>query len=144
MRGYIASPAMANASLDKNSRPTTTITVVGPKGEKTLTVIIDTGFDGFLSVPSSLLLEVGLPGSITVTGTAVLADNRSISVQLCLATIRLDREEQAGMCIIASPTGDAFVGISFLLAFHKKLIVDVTNGRTDLAPSDYIRSEETA
>ena len=135
---------MANASLDKNSRPTTTIIVVGPKGEKTLTAIIDTGFDGFLSVPSSELQEVRLPGHITVTGTAVLADNRSISVRLCLATIRLDRDEQVGMCIIASPTGDAFVGMTCLLAFHKRLMVDVTNGHADLAPSDYIRSEETA
>jgi len=136
---------MANASLDKNCRPTTTIIVVGPKGEKTITAIIDTGFDGFLSVPSSDLHEVGLPDNITVTGTAVLADNRSIAVQLCLATIRLDREEQVGMCIIASPTGDAFVGMTFLLAFHKKLIVDVTNNRADLAPSDYMRqSKETA
>jgi predicted aspartyl protease len=136
---------MANASLDKNGRPTTTIIVVGPKGEKTLPAIVDTGFDGFLSVPSSDLQEVGLPGGITVTGTAVLADNRSISVQLCLVTIRLDREEQVGMCIISSPTGDTFVGMSFLLAFHKKLIVDVTNGRADLAPSDYMtRRQESA
>jgi len=136
---------MANASLDKNSRPITTIIVVGPKGEKTLTAIIDTGFDGFLSVPSTELQEVGLPGDITITGTAVLADNRAISVQLCLATIRLDREEQVGMCIISSPIGDAFVGMNFLLAFHKKLIVDATNGYADLVRSDYMtRSEETA
>jgi predicted aspartyl protease len=128
---------MANASLDKNSRPTTTITVVGPKGERNLTAIIDTGFDGFLSIPSDELQKVGLPGSITVTGTAVLADNRSIPVRLCLTPVRLDREEQVGMCIIASPTGDAFVGMSFLLAFHKKLIVDVTNDFADLAVSDY-------
>ncbi|MBV8051092.1 MAG: hypothetical protein JOZ80_07885 [Acidobacteriaceae bacterium] len=136
---------MANASLDKNGRPTTTITVVGPKGEKKITAIVDTGFDGFLSVCSSDLQEVGLPGNLTVTGTAVLADNRSISVQLCLATIRLDREEQAGMCIIASPNGEAFVGMAFLLAFHRKLIVDATNGRADLPLSDYMtRSQETA
>jgi predicted aspartyl protease len=136
---------MANASLDKNYRPTSNITVVGPKGQKRLTAIIDTGFDGFLSVPSSELAEIGLPGGITVTGTAVLADNRSISVRLCLATIRLDAEEQVGMCIIASPSGEAFVGMGFLLAFHKKLIVDVTNNHADLPASDYMTpSQQTA
>ena len=73
-----------------------------------------------------------------MTGTAVLADNRSIPVRLCLATIRFDREEQVGMCIISSPHGDAFVGMSFLQAFHKKLIVDVTNNLAELVTSDYL------
>ncbi len=136
---------MANASLDKNSRPTTTITVVGPKGEKSLTAIIDTGFDGFLSLPSDVLHNLGLPGSLTVTGTAVLADNRSIPVRLCLTTVRLDREEQVGMCIIAPPGGEAFIGMSFLLAFHKKLILDVTNDFADLVTSDYLsQGQQTA
>lgn len=129
---------MANASLDKNCRPTTTITVVGPKAEKTLTAIIDTGFDGFLSVPADVLQGIGLPDGPIITGKAVLADNRSIAVRLCLATIRLEGEEQVGMCIIASPSGDAFVGMTFLLAFHKKLVVDVTNACADLPPSDYL------
>jgi len=136
---------MGNASLDKNSRPTTTITLVGPKGERNLTAIIDTGFDGFLSVPSDELQKVGLPGRLTVTGSAVLADNRSIPVRLCLTTTRLDREEQAGMCIIAPPSGDAFVGMTFLLAFHRKLIVDVTNDVVELVRSEYMtQSKGTA
>lgn len=134
---------MANAWLD-NGRPTATITLVGPSGEKTLPAIIDTGFDGFLSVPSKDLEEVGLPGSVTVTGTAVLADNRSIPVRLCLSTIRFDGEEQVGMCIIASPHGDAFLGMNFLLAFHRKLVVDATNGCADLPASDFMANKESA
>ena len=128
---------MANAWLDKGSRPTTTIILIGPKGQKAIPVIIDTGFDGFLSAPSNELHAVGLPDNIKVTGTAVLADNRSISVQLCLSTVRFNREEQVGMCIIASRSGDAFVGTAFLSAFHKKLVVDVTNSYADLLESDY-------
>ncbi|HEX8817278.1 MAG TPA: hypothetical protein VF753_17420 [Terriglobales bacterium] len=134
---------MANAWLD-NGRPAATITLVGPKGEKTLTAIVDTGFDGFLSAPSKDLEEVGLPGSLTVTGTAVLADNRSIPVRLCLSTVRFDGEEQVGMCIIASPSGDAFLGMNFLLAFHRKLVVDVTNAYADLTLSDHLERKETA
>jgi clan AA aspartic protease len=135
---------MANAWLD-NGRPSTTITLVGPEGEKTIPAIIDTGFDGFLSLPSKELEEVGLPGSVTVTGTAVLADNRSISVRLCLCTVRFDGEEQVGMCIIASPHGDAFLGMNFLAAFHRKLVVDVTNGYAELAVSEYMgESRESA
>jgi predicted aspartyl protease len=129
---------MANAWLDKTSRPVTTIAVVGPKGEKVITAIVDTGFDGFLSAPSNELHEIGLPDSTVVTSTAVLADNRTISVRLCLATIRMDGGEQFGLSIIAPSKSEAVVGMRFLLAFHKKLIVDVTNGYVELAASDYL------
>lgn len=136
---------MANAWLDKTSRPVTTITVAGPKGDKNLTAIVDTGFDGFLSVPSNDLHEIGLPDSTVITSTAVLADSRAIPVRLCLATIRMDGEEQVGMSIIAPPKGEAFVGTGFLLAFHRKLILDITNNYAELAMSDYLsRKKETA
>jgi predicted aspartyl protease len=136
---------MANAWIDKTGRPVTTITVVGPKGEKKLTAIVDTGFDGFLSAPSNDLHEIGLPDSTVITSTAVLADSRAIAVRLCLATIRMEGEEQVGMSIIAPPKGDAFVGTGFLLAFHRKLIVDVTNNYAELAASDYLsHKKETA
>jgi hypothetical protein len=54
----------------------------------------------------------------------------------------MDGEEQVGMCIIAPPKSDAIVGTGFLLAFHKKLIVDVTNGYAELAISGYISNDE--
>lgn len=49
------------------------------------------------------------------------------------------------MSIIAPPKGDAFIGTGFLLAFHRKLIVDVTNNYAELVMSDYLsHNKETA
>src|SRR2546423_731452 len=103
---------MANVSLDNRCRPTVDITIVGPKGEMILTAVIDTGFDGFLSAPSNNLDGVGFPNpnDAKATGTFTLADNSQISVELCAVTVRIDGEEQMGMCVVASPDSEPLFG----------------------------------
>lgn len=128
---------MASVSLDDLNRPTVEVTVIGPKGEKAVTAVIDTGFSGFLSVPSDVLQTIGLPqkGQHPITGRAVLADNQKVDLQLCLGAVRIDQETMVDAFVIAPEKAEVLLGMGFLLAFRKTLVVDVIDMRVELNPT---------
>ena len=132
---------MANVSLDVRCRPTVEITIIGPRGETTLTAVIDTGFDGFLSVPSRELNLIGLPDPAApkVTTKFSLADNSSVIAELCQITARLDGEEEFGLCVIAPQDGEALLGVMALMNFKKRLTLDIINDEVSLVPTAYDR-----
>src|SRR5689334_2035493 len=127
---------MAKVSLDNRCRPVADIAVIGPKGEKTVSAIIDTGFDGFLSLPSDILDEIGLgaPGT-RATAKATLANDETVPVEVCLGSARIDDEGDVGLFMIAPPNGDVLLGIQFLFAFKRRLIFDVINDTAELVPT---------
>ena len=48
------------------------VIVRGPKGEREIEAVVDTGFDGSLTLPSDWVEELGLP--FLIRGTALLGD----------------------------------------------------------------------
>lgn|SRR3982751_6879156 len=52
------------------------LTVRGPKGEREVEAVVDTGFDGALTLPSYLVAELGLPFGIE--GRSLLGDGTTV------------------------------------------------------------------
>src|SRR5579862_565197 len=117
---------MANPYFDPDGRPTVDIEVSNPIGWKAkVTALIDTGFDGFLSLPIVEAFAIGLllRGMIPVT----LADGSTQDNLYCLGTINFDSEQQDGTILIEWQ-GSALVGMDFIRSFSRQLVVDPTNG----------------
>ena len=67
------------------------LTVRGPAGqEREIEAIIDTGFDGSLSLPSSIVVQLGLPWR--QRGRALLADGSESVFDIYEATVDWDGE----------------------------------------------------
>ncbi|MDE2803192.1 MAG: clan AA aspartic protease [Chloroflexota bacterium] len=65
------------------------LTVQGPAGQtREVESVIDTGFTGFLSLPSALVTELGLP--FLTTESAFLADGSLVSFSVHDATVFWD------------------------------------------------------
>lgn len=48
------------AYFDKSNHPTAKLIVSGSKQKRIITAILDTGFDGYLSLPITIAIELGL------------------------------------------------------------------------------------
>jgi len=59
-----------------------------------------------------------------------------------MATVRLDDDEQMGLCAIAPADGETLVGITALLSFKKRLVVDVTNDSVELLATTYAQVKQ--
>jgi clan AA aspartic protease len=69
------------------------LTVRGPAGqERRLEAVIDTGFDGWLSLPPTLIARLGLPWRRR--GRALLADGNEIVFDIYEATVVWDRRRR--------------------------------------------------
>jgi len=69
------------------------LTVRGPAGqEQEIEAIIDTGFDGSLSLPSSIVVQLGLPWR--QRGRALLADGSESVFDIYEATVDWDGESR--------------------------------------------------
>ena len=75
-------------SLNAEGEPTLPVRVEGPAGTRDVDAIVDTGFNGELTLPREQIEALGLPEA-TVT-TVTLADGRIREVQMYLAEARLD------------------------------------------------------
>ena len=76
---------MANGWIDKNLEARLELMVCGPDERKAVEFLIDTGFNGYLAVPISLVRELNLPLGVVQSG--VTADGRAgyfdtVSLQL--------------------------------------------------------------
>ncbi|MGH9836269.1 MAG: clan AA aspartic protease [Blastocatellia bacterium] len=70
------------------------LTAHGPQGQtRTLEAVIDTGYSGFLTLPSAVIAALGL--SHIATGHLTLADGGEIVSDLYLATVVWDGQERA-------------------------------------------------
>ncbi|MDS1347555.1 clan AA aspartic protease [Planktothrix agardhii] len=95
--------------------------------------VVDTGFEGFLTLPSSAIAKLGLPyiGEIN----ANLADNSNVATNVYLATILWDGVEKdvAVLGMVHRP----LIGTALLEDYH--LSIDFCDGGTVLV-DDILRS----
>jgi clan AA aspartic protease len=81
---------VVNAHLEATVR----LTVRGPSGQvRRVTAIVDTGFDGWLSLPSALIADLGLPWQRRAS--AILADGSETIVDIHGGTVVWDRRQRA-------------------------------------------------
>ena len=99
------------------------LTVEGPEGRRrSIEAVVDTGYNGFLTLPPALVAELDLP--FVTSGEATLADGSAISFDIYLVAVEWDGQPRQIEADVAETT--PLVGMR-LLAGHD-LLVEVENG----------------
>jgi predicted aspartyl protease len=83
--------------------------------------IIDTGFNGFISMPSELALGVGLAANITTTVTH--ADGNDYAGKSGVAWAAFSDQERCEVVIVYDASADVLLGMKFLEVFRLGLII---------------------
>ncbi len=102
-------------------------------GTREIECVVDTGFEGFLTLPSSAIAKLGLPyiGEIN----ANLADNSNVATNVYLATILWDGVEKD--VAVLGMGHRPLIGTALLEDYH--LSIDFCDGGTVLV-DDIVRS----
>ena len=102
---------MIEGRINDRYEPIITITVTTPEGaSREVEAVVDTGFNGFLSLPAELVEELGLP--FLYSSRAFLADDRQVTLQTHQATINWDGQSRT---VRASASGTtALVGMRLM------------------------------
>lgn len=91
--------------------------VPGPK----FTGIIDTGFTGFLQIPLHEAFALGLP--LEGTTAVTLADSSECVLLAARASVTFIGEPLYGVVLLSPGTSDILMGMEFLRAFGKSLMI---------------------
>ena len=86
--------------------------------------LIDTGFTGFLSLPLSIITDLGLPWQFRDLGT--LGDGSEVIFEMYKATVIWDGQTQ--VIDVAASEADPLVGMSLLYGF--KVQIEAVEGGT--------------
>lgn len=95
----------------------------GPKGKQEIEAIIDTGFNGSLTLPSSLIASLGL--RFDTRGRAILADGSEIFFNNYEATVIW--EDKPYRVAVAEADSEPLVGMKLLNGYELTIQV-VENG----------------
>jgi clan AA aspartic protease len=104
---------MTSGFLNADGAPALSLEVRGPDGEKSVDPVIDTGFNGALTLPPDWIDSLGLPKS--GEERANLADGRVIVVPLYVGYVILD--DQAYEVDIAKAQTDPLAGTALFWGF---------------------------
>ena len=84
---------MIEGVVSATYEPIVALVVQGPSGHTRETeAVVDTGYNGFLTLPAGLVTELGLP--LASTGWAVLADGSEISFDVHYGTLLWDGDQR--------------------------------------------------
>jgi predicted aspartyl protease len=110
--------------FDSSGSPIIAIKVAGPSGAKHYKAVIDTGFTGFVELPISEMIELGLKsyGAANV----MLGDGSVITNLLSSSDVHLGNQIQNGTILLAEGSAGVLVGLAFLREFKKSLILTTT------------------
>ena len=112
---------LALGGFDRSGSPTIQIRVTGDLGYRDYNAVIDTGFSGFVALPTLEMVPLGLAtgGATTVMlGNGMVIDNLVAS-----ASVTLGRQTVVGALLLDDISNEALVGMEFLREFRLALIV---------------------
>lgn len=98
------------------------VRVRGPMGEREIEAVLDTGFDGWLSLPAFVVREIGLEW--LRSGRAQLADGTEVDVDIHEAEVFWHE----GWRLIAADVADTDPLIGMRLLRGSEVCLDVTEG----------------
>ena len=114
---------MIEGVVNADYEPVITLTVQGPSGRtQNIDAVIDTGFNGFLTLPTTLVAELGLP--YVSIGRATLADGSEISYDVHDVTVLWDGQPRD----IETAAADATPLVGMRMLDHHNLSIDVRSG----------------
>ncbi|MDE2893671.1 MAG: clan AA aspartic protease [Chloroflexota bacterium] len=80
---------MITGVVNEQLEAVVSLEIRGPQGDaRVINAVVDTGYNGYLSVPPRLVAELGLPYS--TTNDATLADGRVVQFRIYYATVVWD------------------------------------------------------
>lgn len=118
-----------NGIVNSALEATVTITVIGPSRRMEITAIIDTGYNGSLSLPVSVVKALGLP--LLISRPVRLGDDSLKLLSFYEATTIWDEEpyDVQALCV----DGDPLIGTELIRAF--RMAADfVPGGDVEIAP----------
>jgi clan AA aspartic protease len=98
--------------VDEYGRSWIEITVIGRRQQITVDAFVDTGFDGWICLPTSIAIQLGL--ELRSVQEMELADG-TVKDQLIFAGEVIFGDKQEEVEIILTDSEDAFVGTGLLL-----------------------------
>ena len=114
---------MLSGTVTSNKEAAIRVWLSGPNGQpETVDAIIDTGFNGFLTLPKQLITSLMLP--FVGTTRAALGDGKDVPMDVFEATVRWDEQERNVLILAAE--GVVLVGMSMLSGY--RVTIDVEEG----------------
>lgn len=114
--------------IDPSGSPRIRISVYGINQgfAREFDALVDTGFSGFLSMHMVQAFPLGLVLSGTTKIT--LADGSQVTNLTTVGVISIGGEQQSGIILLENNPCDILVGMDFLRAFHRVLLVHAVHG----------------
>ncbi|HET6402203.1 MAG TPA: retroviral-like aspartic protease family protein [Candidatus Kapabacteria bacterium] len=109
-----------HGSLLEDGTPVLSITIFGPHTSKEFNAIIDTGFNGFLSIPQKDADALGIIPQITER--VFFADNNSHIRWTSIATITVGSEQRKGVVYLEPASEEVLLGVEFLRRFNRMML----------------------
>lgn len=106
---------MIEGTIHRSGTPTVSIRIMGKGSEQTVEGILDTGFDGFLCLPISLAVSLGLE-LIDVTRTE-LADGTILEDELVFAGQAQWDGQIMDVDVLLTRSEDVLIGTAFLRGY---------------------------
>jgi clan AA aspartic protease len=119
-----------HGSFDNRGAPTVTISISPAEGvasTKQFTAVIDTGFDGFVRMPSDQAETLGLTPN--TASEMENADGTVDVVALASARVTVGGDSREGLIHLQHAVDEVLVGLDFLRAFRKVLVLSVAENR---------------
>ena len=114
---------MIEGVVNADYEPVITLHLLGPAGQtREVEMVVDTGFNGFLTLPSNLVAELGLP--YRGRGRAILANGSQDFFNVWGATVVWDGQTR----YVPADEADATPLVGMALMDNHSLYVDVRDG----------------
>jgi len=122
---------MIETTVDENREIRVPVTVLGSDGtEYSVDAILDTGFTDSLTLPLSLIDDLGLPWRLREA--AVLANGQSEEIDVYDATILWDGQELD--ILVVALEAESLIGMELLLGFDLRARIEV-GGKVEIERS---------
>ena len=123
---------MIQGVVNASHEAVVTLSLQGPDGQvQDIEAVVDTGYSGFLTLPTTLVAELGLP--FAYVGWAFLANDDEVAFDVHDATVIWDGQPRH---IKADATGSTPLVGMLLLDSHDLNIEVVTGGRVVIQARD--------
>lgn len=108
----------------RDNCPRTTITVIGTTGEEEVEAIVDTGFNGYLTLPKNIAERIGMEDTNAVSSSTI-ADG-SVSPSLIYSRKIVFDNSRVTILVDVQPKCKILFGMALLEELGLTLFVDVT------------------
>ena len=118
------------AYFDTYGQPRVEIEVRGSRAVARVAAVLDTGFDGELSLPVGVAMQLGLELRDVIA--VELADG-TVSDELVFAGTRVDEGQESQVGILVTRSQDPLLGTGLLRS--KRVVLDFGTGKAEILPS---------